>query len=268
MNTVGDRIRKARAEKHLTQQQIADALDVTNKAVSKWETGEALPETAQLVPLCDLLGLTVDELLQDLPSAQTSHSSDEQPRREWLDYRKWYALNKSCRPADWAKRLCKRLLPALAILVAFAATFFPLYFTGHGFAAVACGYVLIAAFAWFVTYALVLHFNGYLPFDERWKKRLLARSVRIAAICALLILSPTQACIWLVGEPWITEWAILPLLLGLPAAVGLDILAIMVAVVDIICWLGDKMKYREAYFNGAFDPSARTAERVLSEGGK
>lgn len=47
----------------LTQQNIADHLNVTNKAVSKWEAGDCFPETAQLAPLADILHCTVDELL-------------------------------------------------------------------------------------------------------------------------------------------------------------------------------------------------------------
>ena len=48
----------------MTQQELADQLHITNKAVSKWETGEAFPETAQLVPLANIFGVTVDELLR------------------------------------------------------------------------------------------------------------------------------------------------------------------------------------------------------------
>ena len=48
----------------MTQQELADKLCVTNRAVSKWETGETFPETAQLVPLANTFGVTVDELLR------------------------------------------------------------------------------------------------------------------------------------------------------------------------------------------------------------
>lgn len=53
-----------RKEKGLTQTELAEKLGVTNKAVSKWETGESFPDTAQLLPLADILGVTVDELLR------------------------------------------------------------------------------------------------------------------------------------------------------------------------------------------------------------
>lgn len=64
MNAFGNFLYSLRKEKGMTQQELADLLDVTNKAVSKWETGEAFPETAQLVPIADVFGVTVDELLR------------------------------------------------------------------------------------------------------------------------------------------------------------------------------------------------------------
>ena len=64
MNEFGNNLYTLRKNKGMTQQDIADKLGVTNKAVSKWETGEAFPETAQLVPLADMFGVTVDDLLR------------------------------------------------------------------------------------------------------------------------------------------------------------------------------------------------------------
>ena len=63
MNNFGDFLYELRKEKGMTQAELADVLGVTNKAVSKWETGEAMPETAQLLPISRIFGVTVDELL-------------------------------------------------------------------------------------------------------------------------------------------------------------------------------------------------------------
>ena len=52
-----------RKEKGLTQRQLAEKLFVSDKAVSKWERGLSNPDTALLIPLADLLGVTVTELL-------------------------------------------------------------------------------------------------------------------------------------------------------------------------------------------------------------
>lgn len=55
-------IAKRRKEKGWTQALLAEELGVTDKAVSKWETGKSMPDLALLVPLCELLGVSLNEL--------------------------------------------------------------------------------------------------------------------------------------------------------------------------------------------------------------
>ncbi len=64
MAKFSDLLYELRKEKNLTQTELAEKLGITNKAVSKWETGEAMPDTAQLLPLAEILGVSVDELLR------------------------------------------------------------------------------------------------------------------------------------------------------------------------------------------------------------
>lgn len=52
-----------RKEKGYTQKELAARLFISDKAVSKWETGASIPDTALLLPLAELLGVTVAELL-------------------------------------------------------------------------------------------------------------------------------------------------------------------------------------------------------------
>ena len=59
----GEFIYQKRKQKGLTQEEMGRLLGVTNKAISKWEVGETLPDITMLKPLADLLGVTVDELL-------------------------------------------------------------------------------------------------------------------------------------------------------------------------------------------------------------
>ncbi len=74
MNEFGNFLYSLRKEKGMTQQELADRLGLTNKAISKWETGEAFPETAQLVPLADVFGVSVDELLRGRRSAPVANA--------------------------------------------------------------------------------------------------------------------------------------------------------------------------------------------------
>jgi len=60
----GSFVAKLRKEKGLTQQELADKLYVSNKAVSKWERGISFPDVELLIPLSDALGVSVTELLE------------------------------------------------------------------------------------------------------------------------------------------------------------------------------------------------------------
>lgn len=64
MNT-GDKISKARKDANLTQDQLAELLDVSRQTVSKWESNLACPELSKIVKLSDLLGLSCDQLLRN-----------------------------------------------------------------------------------------------------------------------------------------------------------------------------------------------------------
>lgn len=59
----GKFIAKLRKEKGLTQSQLAEQFGISNKAVSKWENGKCLPDASIMIDLCNLLGITVNELL-------------------------------------------------------------------------------------------------------------------------------------------------------------------------------------------------------------
>lgn len=59
-----------RKEQGLTQKELAEKLYISDKAVSKWETGCSIPDTTLLIPLADILGVTVTELLECRRSEQ------------------------------------------------------------------------------------------------------------------------------------------------------------------------------------------------------
>lgn len=50
---VGRFIAECRKEKNMTQRQLADEIGISDKAISKWETGRGLPEAGYMVPLCE-----------------------------------------------------------------------------------------------------------------------------------------------------------------------------------------------------------------------
>lgn len=61
--TLGSAITALRKQKGMTQQELADYMGVSDKAVSKWERDQSLPDIYALARLADLFGVTLDELM-------------------------------------------------------------------------------------------------------------------------------------------------------------------------------------------------------------
>ena len=78
---VGKLIAARRKEKEMTQKDLAISLFVSDKAVSKWERGLSMPDVTLLLPLADILGLSVTELLEgrkiEWSNEQDSQKADE-----------------------------------------------------------------------------------------------------------------------------------------------------------------------------------------------
>lgn len=60
---IGNFIARCRKKQKLTQAQLAEKLNITDRAVSKWETGKSMPDSSIMLELCAILDITVNELL-------------------------------------------------------------------------------------------------------------------------------------------------------------------------------------------------------------
>ena len=60
---IGQFIKECRNKNNLTQMQLAEKLGITDRAISKWENGRAMPDSAIMLDLCKELKITVNELL-------------------------------------------------------------------------------------------------------------------------------------------------------------------------------------------------------------
>ena len=61
-----ENLKQVRKEHHLSQEELAELLDVSRQAVSKWENGTSEPSTSNLFALAKLYGISVTELLQNI----------------------------------------------------------------------------------------------------------------------------------------------------------------------------------------------------------
>ena len=108
-------VAQLRKEQGLTQKELGEKLFLSDKAVSKWETGVSIPDTALLVPLAQILGVTVTELLlcqrmqakTELDSAQVEDVvkaalAYPEESRAWQSRSWWPAVYLACALAGGA----------------------------------------------------------------------------------------------------------------------------------------------------------------------
>lgn len=60
---IGGFIASQRKQKNMTQAELAEKLGITDRAVSKWETGKCMPDPSLYKSLCEMLGITINELI-------------------------------------------------------------------------------------------------------------------------------------------------------------------------------------------------------------
>ena len=76
---IGKFIAERRKGANLTQMQLAEKLGITDRAVSKWETGKAMPDSALMLELCSILKITVNDLLNgEKISMENNNQKNEQ----------------------------------------------------------------------------------------------------------------------------------------------------------------------------------------------
>ena len=74
---MADMISSRRRELGMTQKELADKLNITDKAVSKWERGLACPDTTAIPKLAQILGISIEELMTSKPAEIPGHRGAE-----------------------------------------------------------------------------------------------------------------------------------------------------------------------------------------------
>lgn len=94
-------IAQARRAQNLTQRQLADQLAISDKTVSKWECGKGLPEVSLMLPLCEILQITVNDLLSGEKVAESEYQKKAEENmmdliRENAENKEHMALSAIC----------------------------------------------------------------------------------------------------------------------------------------------------------------------------
>ena len=75
---IGNKIYELRSAKNLSQGDLAELLEVSRQSVSKWETDNAVPELDKLIKMCEIFGVTLDELAGRSPGQAPKNDPCEQ----------------------------------------------------------------------------------------------------------------------------------------------------------------------------------------------
>ena len=123
--TFGEKLQSLRQRAGMSQDALAERLQVSRQAVSRWERDETMPETDKVVALADIFGVTTDYLLRLQPE-QTEPEEKQPPpqeRKDWVERflafskRKWYLLGwvliawADARPPGYTSRRSTRCSP-------------------------------------------------------------------------------------------------------------------------------------------------------------
>lgn len=79
--TLGEKLYELRKKEHLSQEEVAEKLNVTRQTVSKWETDESKPDFDKIVPICELYGISSEELLKG-ESIEKREEVEEAPKED------------------------------------------------------------------------------------------------------------------------------------------------------------------------------------------
>jgi transcriptional regulator with XRE-family HTH domain len=92
MENYGENIRKYRISSNMSQEQLAERLNVSRQAVSKWELNETEPDLSKVVKMSELFGISVDEMLGKKAAGYNAESGEHRGEiRDWLE-RKGYLV--------------------------------------------------------------------------------------------------------------------------------------------------------------------------------
>lgn len=96
---IGEKLFELRKEKNLSQEDVAERLNVTRQTVSKWETNQSTPDFDKIVPLCELFEISTEELLTgkkaEEPIKEEYQSEERQEKEEEKPLTKEEAKKKS-----------------------------------------------------------------------------------------------------------------------------------------------------------------------------
>lgn len=126
------RVSELRKEKALSQKELGEMLGVSNKAVSKWENGEAMPQMKTIVKMAELFNLSPDELLTGAAPVEESNKNNDFLSKEFGELKNENRqLRRDLHGANEKNKKVFVVSTIICVIFAVAALLLGLYFTGQ-----------------------------------------------------------------------------------------------------------------------------------------
>lgn len=195
---LGEVLLEQRKLKHLSQEEVAERLGVTRQTVSKWETGQSTPDFDKILPLCELYGISANELLTG------EVISDKELKPEYPSLAELEEIRRNKNTAIIQKRA---LGICIGILLYFIAVAFMCMSVTFMNPVLASGiFLIIVGFATFVIIYSGIAFR--VPKDKRDKSKekntLFKQITRIASLITLIV----YLLVSLLTMAWHITWII------------------------------------------------------------
>ena len=125
---LGKKIQQLRKDNGMSQEELASKLTISRQAISKWELGESMPDTNNVVQLSKLFGVSTDYLLHDDFEDEVTKTNDNQSEESMIDHTNKKGVLSSSKQNSFIRLIKKPavwiLTPILIIIVTLAILFF------------------------------------------------------------------------------------------------------------------------------------------------
>lgn len=86
--TIGEKLLNLRKQKNLSQEEVANRLNVSRQTISKWETDQSTPDLDKIGPLCELFEISADELIIGESTIKPEINNEQEEKNQFADNRK------------------------------------------------------------------------------------------------------------------------------------------------------------------------------------
>ena len=147
---LGEKIRNLRKENNISQEELAEKLNVSRQSVSLWENGQTQPSIENIIAIAKIFGVTTDILLKENIEAVSSKISIQNPKRK---LKVWEIVLLALGSPLWISLLIAFFAVVLSVYVSLWAVFVSL--VACGFSGVIAGFIVGMGNNWYTGFAMI-----------------------------------------------------------------------------------------------------------------